>query len=224
MARKFIILFVKLGFKVISRLKILDINNIPNDGTIMIASNHIGFLDGILIPAIPMASSHPNLIVIVAEKYEEVPIFKWAVKHMGFMFVDRFNPDIRTVREAVNRLKNDGLMIIAPEGTRSPHGALIEGKQGAAYIAAKTNATIVPISIVGSEDKTIKDRLPKLKRLDITLQIGKPFRIPEFPKENRDDFLQKHTDEIMCQIAALLPPSHRGIYGNHPRLKELLNQ
>lgn len=223
MARRFIIFIVRLGFKLFSRLKVLDTENIPDNGPIMIASNHIGFLDGILIPAIPIASSHPNLIVIVAEKYEERPIYKWAVNHLGFQFVDRFNPDIRTVRDVVNRLKNDGFMVIAPEGTRSPNGALIEGKQGAAYIAAKTGATIVPISLVGCETKTIKERLGKLRKLDIKLQVGKPFNIPPLPKDDREKFLQKYTDEIMCQIGALLPKSHHGIYAKHPRLIELLS-
>lgn len=222
MAKRLIIFIVRLGFKFISRIKILNIENLPTKGPIMVASNHIGFLDGILIPAIPTASTHPNLIVIVAEKYEEKPIYKWAVKHLGFMFIDRFNPDIQTVREVVKRLKNNGLMIIAPEGTRSPNGALIEGKQGAAYIAAKTSASVVPMSLVGCEEKTIRQRLSKFKKLDITITIGKSFKIPSLPRENRDKFLQNFTDEIMCQIAALLPPSHRGYYSQHPRLKEIL--
>jgi 1-acyl-sn-glycerol-3-phosphate acyltransferase len=222
MTKRFIIFVVSLVFKIISRIKILNIENLPAAGPIMIASNHIGFLDGILIPAIPTASSHPNLIVIIAEKYEKKPIYNWAVKHLGFMFIDRFNPDIRTVREVVKRLKNNGFMIIAPEGTRSPNGALIEGKPGAAYIASKTNASVVPMSLVGCEEKTIKQRLLKLKKLDITLSVGKPFKIPSLPRENQDKFLQKYTDEIMCQIAALLPPSHRGVYSQHPRLKEIL--
>jgi 1-acyl-sn-glycerol-3-phosphate acyltransferase len=223
MAKRVIIAIVRLGFKIISRIKILNIENLPTDGPIIVTSNHIGFLDGILIPAIPTASSHPNLIVIVAEKYEEKPIYKWAVKHLGFMFIDRFNPDIYTVREVVKRLKNNGLMIMAPEGTRSLNGALIEGKQGAVYFAAKTKASVVPMSLVGCEEKTIKQRLTKLKKLDITITVGKPFKIPSLPHDNRDEFLQKYTDEIMCQIAALLPPSHRGVYSQHPRLKEILS-
>jgi 1-acyl-sn-glycerol-3-phosphate acyltransferase len=224
MVKRLIIFVVRLGFKIISRINILNMDNLPSMGPIMIASNHIGFLDGILIPAIPAASSHPNLIVIIAEKYEKKPIYNWAVKHLGFMFIDRFNPDIRTVREVVNRLKNDGFMIIAPEGTRSPNGALIEGKQGAAYIAAKTDATIVPISLVGCEDQTIKQRLKKFKKLDITLTVGRPFKLPALPIEKREEFLDSYTDEIMCQIAALLPPSHQGIYNNHPRLQEILSK
>ena len=222
MAKRLIITAVSLIFKFISRIKILNIENLPTTGPIMLTSNHIGFLDGILIPAIPTASSHPNLIVIVAEKYEKKPIYNWAVKHLGFMFIDRFNPDIRTVREVVKRLKNNGFLIIAPEGTRSPNGALIEGKPGAAYIASKTNASVVPMSLVGCEEKTIKERLSRLKKLDITLTVGKPFKIPGLPREDRERFLQKFTDEIMCQIAALLPLSHRGVYSQHPRLKEIL--
>jgi 1-acyl-sn-glycerol-3-phosphate acyltransferase len=224
MAKKIIIFLVRLGFKIISRINIINIDNLPSEGAIMIASNHIGFLDGILIPAIPVASSHPNLIVIVAEKYEQKPIYNWAVNHLGFMFIDRFNPDIRTVREVVNRLKDDGFMVIAPEGTRSPNGALIEGKQGAAYIAAKTDATIVPISLVGCEDQTIKQRLKRFRKLDITLTVGKPFKVPALPSEEREEFLGYYTDEIMCQIAALLPQSHQGIYRKHPRLQEILSK
>jgi 1-acyl-sn-glycerol-3-phosphate acyltransferase len=224
MAKRLIIFVVRLGFKIISRINILNMDNLPSKGPIMIASNHIGFLDGILIPAIPAASSHPNLIVIIAEKYEKKPIYNWAVKHLGFMFIDRFNPDIRTVREVVNRLKNDGFMIIAPEGTRSPNGALIEGKPGAAYIASKTDATIVPISLVGCEDQTIKQRLKSFRKLDITLTVGKPFKLPTLPIEKREEFLDSYTDEIMCQIAALLPPSHQGIYSKHPRLQEILSK
>ena len=46
--------------------------------------------------------------------------------------------------------------------------------------------------------------------------------MPPMPKVNRDAWLAEQTDEIMCQIAALLPPDHRGVYADHPRLHELL--
>ncbi|MGD8458474.1 MAG: lysophospholipid acyltransferase family protein [Anaerolineales bacterium] len=222
MAKRLIIVVVSLIFKIIARIKIKNIENLPTGGPIMITSNHIGILDGVLIPAIPTARAHPNLIVIIAEKYEKRPLFNWAIKHLEFMYIDRFNPDIRTVREVVNRLRNDGFLIIAPEGTRSPNSSLIEGKKGAAYIAAKTNAWVVPMSLIGCGDKTMRERLLKFKKLDITITLGKPFKIPNLPHENQDQYLQKYTDEIMCQIAALLPTENRGLYSQHPRLKEIL--
>jgi 1-acyl-sn-glycerol-3-phosphate acyltransferase len=169
-----------------------------------------------------MLSSHPNLIVVIAEKYGKKPFLKWVINILGFIFIDRYNPDVRAVREVIKRLKQNGFMLIAPEGTRSPNGSLIEGNPGTAYLAAKTDATILPISLLGCEDSTLRTRLLKLKRLDINVRVGKPYNIPKLPRGNREEFLQKYTDEIMCRIAALLPPSRHGFYSEYPRIKDLL--
>ncbi len=70
----------------------------------------------------------------------------------------------------------------------------------------------------------VKYRLKRLQRLDITARIGQPFHLPPMPRAGRDEWLQAQTDELMCRIAALLPPSHRGVYADHPRLIELLRE
>lgn len=222
MTRKFIIFLLNLFFGIATKRKIIDIENIPQDGTTILTGNHIGILDGIMIPSIPMLAKHPNLIVVVAEKYEEVPLFRWAINNLKFMFIDRFNPDVKTLKKVLTQLKDNGILVIAPEGTRSPNASLIEAKEGAAYLAAKTGAQIVPFGVTGTEDKERRVRFRKLKRLDVTIRVGKPFSIPPLPHDGREEFLQKYTDEIMCRIAALLPPSYRGFYANHPRLLELL--
>jgi len=81
---------------------------------------------------------------------------------------------------------------------------------------------IIPIGIVGTEDRVVKYRLKRLRRLDVVARVGQPYRLPPMPKTGRDEWLQAQTDEVMCQIAALLPPDHRGVYADHPRLRELL--
>ena len=111
---------------------------------------------------------------------------------------------------------------IAPEGTRSPTAQLQPGKPGAVYLAAKTGVSLIPMSIVGTEDKEVYRRLRRLRRLDITIRMGEPYSLPPLPRQNRDEFLQQNTDEMMCRIAALLPPQYRGVYADHPRLQELL--
>lgn len=113
-------------------------------------------------------------------------------------------------------------MVIAPEGTRSRTGALIEGKPGAAYLAARSGFPVVPVAITGTEDKVILENLKRFRKSEITLTGGQPFIIPPLPRENRDQALQAATDEIMCRIAALLPERYRGVYAEHSRLKELL--
>jgi 1-acyl-sn-glycerol-3-phosphate acyltransferase len=77
---------------------------------------------------------------------------------------------------------------------------------------------------VGSEDANVMAHLKWLKRTEIIIRVGKPFRLPPLPKKDRDAVLETYTDEIMCQIAALLPPEKRGAYADHPRLKALLEE
>ena len=220
--RKIIIFFLQIFFGIITKREIIGMENIPDEGPVVATANHIGIFDGIMIPSVPKLARHPNLIVVVAEKYARKPVFKWAVKHLNFMFIDRFNPDVPTLKKVIRNLLNDGLLVIAPEGTRSPNAALIEGKSGAAYLAAKTNASIIPVAITGSQDGELGKRLKRLKRMDVKIIIGEPYHLPPLPKGNRDEFLKTATDEIMCQIAALLPEPYRGIYADHPRLKEIL--
>ncbi|MEJ2487880.1 MAG: lysophospholipid acyltransferase family protein [Anaerolineales bacterium] len=222
MTRRFIIGLARFIFWVISRLKFTGLENIPLDRPAILTGNHIGMLDGFLVPTIPRVINHPNLIVIVAEKWQDSVFFSWAVKHLGFTFIDRFNADGATLKKVLRSLKNNGLLVIAPEGTRSKTASLIEGKPGTAYLAARTGATIVPFGATGTEDQVVLPKLKKFKKLDITVTIGEPYTIPELPREGRDEFLKEYTDEIMCQIAALLPPEYRGAYADHPRLQELL--
>ena len=223
MIKKFIVFLINTIFNLFTRRQIAGVEKVPTDKPAIIASNHIGFLDGIMIPSIPILRRHPNLIVVIAEKYENNWFFKWAIDNLNFMFIDRFNPDVKTMRKVLQLLKKDGILVIAPEGTRSPNAALIEGKSGTAYLAAKTGATIIPIGLTGTEDNALKDHLKKIKRLQVNIKVGDPFTIPQLPTIDREEFLQNYTDEIMCRIAALLPESYRGIYSQHPRLIEILN-
>lgn len=222
MARKFIKFLLKVFFTITTSRNINGLENISTSEPTIIVGNHIGILDGIMIPTIPKIAEHPNLIVVIAEKYEKVPLFKWAIDNLNFMFIDRFNPDVKTIKKVLKQLKLNGLLIISPEGTRSPNAALIEGKSGPAYLAAKTGSNIVPIGVTGTEDEEMRSKFRRLRRLEVNIDIGHPFKIPVLPNTNREEFLKKYTDEIMCQIALLLPASYRGIYSNHPRLKELL--
>jgi 1-acyl-sn-glycerol-3-phosphate acyltransferase len=120
-------------------------------------------------------------------------------------------------------MEKNNILVIAPEGTRSRAGALIEAKPGVSYLAAKLNRPIVPVAITGTEDEVVLANLKKLRRGHITVTAGPAFTLPPLPRENRDEALKRYTDEIMCRIAALLPEKYRGVYADHPRLQELLS-
>jgi 1-acyl-sn-glycerol-3-phosphate acyltransferase len=162
------------------------------------------------------------MFVVIGEKWRDVGLFRWVGKHFNFIFIDRFRPDIKALRKIISLMEENNILVIAPEGTRSRTGALIEAKPGVSYLATKLQRPIVPVGITGTEDKTILRNLKKLRRSDFTISAGPAFTLPPLPRENRDEALKKYTDEIMCHIAALLPEKYRGVYADHPRLKELL--
>jgi 1-acyl-sn-glycerol-3-phosphate acyltransferase len=96
------------------------------------------------------------------------------------------------------------------------------GKPGAALIVRKTGLPVLPVAVSGTAD--LGKQLGHLKKTDILVRFGKPYHIAlTTDEEEAKNWLNKATDEIMCRIAALLPPERRGVYADHPRLKELLN-
>lgn len=224
MARKILVKLIQLILPLFTSVEYVGFDKLKFEGTMLFTANHLGRLDAILIMGRKEFGAYPNLVIPVAEKYEEAFFWGWWSKKLDFIFMDRFNPDIRALREVLRRLSKDGIMVIAPEGTRSPTESLIEGKQGAAYLAAKSGATVYPVSLTGSEDRVAAERLKKIKKIHIVATLGEPYKIPSLPKQGKEEFLEIWTDEIMCQIAALLPLKYRGVYANHPRTIELLQE
>ncbi|MEX2143185.1 MAG: lysophospholipid acyltransferase family protein [Anaerolineales bacterium] len=198
----------------ITRLDISGGERLKNtEGTVIVVSNHLGRLDALLTIAF---ASRDDIIVVVAEKYRQIGIARWLVKQLDLLFLERFESDLGTLREVLRRLQRGGYLVIAPEGTRSPSEALLQGKPGAAFLAAKTNASIIPVGVTGTEDRVVKETLRKFRRPKVHVVVGEPFSIPSLPKQGRTEFLEQQTDEIMARIACLLPERYRGIYANHP--------
>lgn len=206
--------------RMVAHVEVFGRENIPTSGTFVIATNHIGILDIIMAY---YALNRWDLFILVAEKWGKIGWIHWLGKQLNFIFIDRFNPDLPALREIIGRMKQGQVLVIAPEGTRSRTGALIEGKLGVSYLAAKAGYPIIPVAITGTEDKVILGNIKRLKRSPITVTGGPTFSLPPLPSKDRDLVLDQYTDEIMCRIAALLPERYWGVYANHPRLKELLN-
>jgi 1-acyl-sn-glycerol-3-phosphate acyltransferase len=210
---------VRLLFNIIARVEVKGYENLPKEGSFVIATNHLGIVDA---PIAFYALDYWDMFVLIAEKWEKVALFRWLGKYFNFIFIDRYNPDIKNLRKVISLMEKDNILVIAPEGTRSRVGSLIEAKPGVSYLATKLNRPIVPVAITGTEDKALFGNLKRLRRAHITVTAGEAFTLPPLPRENRDAMLKQYTDEIMCHIAALLPEKYRGVYADHPRLKELL--
>jgi len=220
MTLKIIRFLIRVFLNLIANFELRGKEYVPTTGGMIIASNHIGILDIIMVY---YGIDRTDLFIPVAEKWEKIGWIRWLGKQLNFIFVDRYNPDLKAMRKMIALMEVGKCLVIAPEGTRSRVGSLIEGKPGVAYLAARSGFPVIPIAITGTEDKVILGNLKRFRKSNITLTGGKRFVIPSLPKTNRDEALQHYTDEIMCQIAVLLPTRYRGVYTEHPRLKELLS-
>ncbi|HET6822491.1 MAG TPA: lysophospholipid acyltransferase family protein [Anaerolineales bacterium] len=212
---------IRFMFNLIARVEVRGYENLPKDASFVIATNHLGIAD---VPIAFYALNRWDMFVVIGEKWQDVGLFRWVGKHFNFIFIDRFNPDIKALRKIISLMEENNILVIAPEGTRSRTGALIEARPGVSYLATKLGRPIVPVGIVGTEDKHLINNLKKLRRSHIIVTAGIPFTLPPLPRENRDETLRRYTDEIMCHIAALLPENYRGVYADHPRLKALLGE
>ncbi len=212
---------IRLLFNIVAHVELKGYENLPKEGSYVIATNHLGIVDA---PIAFYALDRWDMFVLIGEKWEKVTLFRWLGKYFNFIFVDRYNPDIKTLRRVISLMEENNILVIAPEGTRSRVGSLIEAKPGVSYLATKLNRPIVPVAIIGTEDKALVGNLKKLRRAHIIVTAGKPFMLPPLPRENRDAVLKQYTDDIMCHIAALLPEKYRGVYAEHPGLKDLLQK
>jgi 1-acyl-sn-glycerol-3-phosphate acyltransferase len=218
--KKFLRWLIHTVLKIITKIEAKGYEHLPEKGGFVIAVNHLGFLD---TPMAFYALDNWNLFIPVAEKWGEIPILKWLGRQLNLIFIDRFNPDLKSMREMMKRMEEGQTLVIAPEGTRARDEKMAQGKPGVAYLASKMGWQIVPVAISGTEDRVIFENLKRFRKSDILITAGEAFGLPSFPKDRREETLQEFTDEIMCRIAVMLPEKNRGYYAEHPRLKELLS-
>lgn len=176
-------------FSVIHPMKIIGRENIPAGPTVVCA-NHTGLSDPFFVArAIQLKR---GLEIMGKEEILHWPVVGWLLDHMGLMiWVKRGKSDIHAIKSALKALKSDKKLIIFPEGTR--HDELGEGKDGAAMMAIRSGAMILPVYV------------PAKKRLfrATTIVIGEPYQpFTEDRKAGPEDY-HKATGVIMEKIAAL---------------------
>jgi 1-acyl-sn-glycerol-3-phosphate acyltransferase len=221
MGYRFARLLIMLFIRIIAHVRVDGIENVPSSGAYIAAANHVGRLE---VPLVFYLLNRDDILLLVAEKYKDNVFFRWFVRALDAIWIDRYQADFGALRATLNRLKQGWVVALAPEGTRSVTGKLEKGRPGTSYLAAKSGVPVVPVAVTGTYDPEVLAHLRRLRRLDITVRIGKPITFPPVKGKSRDEALEAYTDEIMCQIAALLPPEMRGVYADHPRLRELIAQ
>jgi 1-acyl-sn-glycerol-3-phosphate acyltransferase len=181
--------------------------NLP-EAPYIVVSNHLSFFD---IPAVNLPTPF-GTVGLAARKYQDTWM-RWLFELFPIIWVTQFSADRTALRDAITVLKHGVPLGVAPEGTRSQTGGLIEGRSGVAFIANRTNVPIVPCGVQGTE-KILKHPRPL-----VVARFGKPFRLPE--GRAKGDQLDAYTERIMCAIAALLPETYHGVYAGNPLIDEM---
>ena len=200
----------------VCKLRITGLENVPAHGGAVLAANHLSWFD------IPTVAFPPHRQVHYMAKEELFASGKsgWLVTQLGAFAVKRGESDREALRIAGDLLLAGELVGIYPEGHRSDTHALIEAHPGVALIAMRANAPVIPVAIWGSE-KTLHNGNWLINRPEVHLRYGKPITLEAAGPRRTGADLKRNTDEIMTQIALMLPEHYRGVYADAARAREL---
>lgn len=200
-------------FRILSRLKITGLENIPKDTGYILAYNHLSLVEPPLIlsfwPQAPEA--------IAGDDVFYRPLQGALVRFYGALPVHRGRYDRAVIDNMVQILANKRAVMIAPEGGRSKTGGLIRALPGVGYLMDQSHVPVLPIAIVGGDKDFIK-RAFTFRRPKLEMRIGKPFALPpiEGSGAERRAARQRNADIVMVHIAHLLPEDMQGEYAGIP--------
>ena len=207
--------FSKVAFAAVADLRILGRENLPERGPLLLVANHFSFIDPV---AMVRVSARPVEFVGGFHTPFAPPATTWIPRLWGYYPVYRGTASTDALRAAEAVLAQEGVLGIYPEAG-SWAAVLRPPRPGAAFLAARTGAPLVPMGFDGLVD--IFPSLRRGKRARATVRIGKPFG--PFQTTGRGRERRRQLDEIghdiMRHIAALLPPKQHGYYSEDPAIR-----
>lgn len=208
-AQWFVYLIIKVGLGILCRVDAQGLEQVPARGPLILISNHTGSLE---IPML-MGWLYPRPLTGWAKIETWDNAFKaWLFDVWGAIPVRRGEADMTALRAALDKLEQGCIFGVAPEGTRNRTGKLLRAHPGAVMLAFRSNAPILPIAHWGGEK--FLGNLKCLRRTDFSMRAGRPFMLNTNGERITREQRQQVADEMMCQLAALLPEEYRGEYGD----------
>ena len=199
----------KLGrfcFSVFGNLSVTEQECVPPFGPVILIANHLSIND----PPVLVATINRRLNFIAKQELFRNPAGRALLTQFGVHPFDRSGRAVHIIKLALMLLAQDQPVALFPEGTRSLDHSLQKGLPGAAYIAMKSQATILPVGISGTENFPAWRMLLPMCRIGVN--IGQPFTLPSIEGRPSREVLQSMADMMMSRIAALLPEKYRGVY------------
>ena len=208
--------------RVLFRPWVRGMENIPNSGAAILASNHLSFSDSIFLP---LMSRRPVVFLAKSEYFTgkgvKGALTRWFFKSTGQLPIDRSGG------KASEASLNTGLSVLAqgqvlgiyPEGTRSPDGRLYRGRTGIARMVLEAKVPVIPVAMIDTEKvQPIGQRLPKIRRIGIV--VGEPLDFSRFDGMEGDRIvLRAVTDEIMYELKQLSGQEYVDAYASSVKEK-----
>lgn len=182
---------------------------VPARGPLILIANHVNFLE---VPVLcTRLLPRPVTGFVKAESWDN-PALGFLFDVWGGIPLRRGEADTVAIRRGLAALEAGYILAVAPEGTRSGHGRLQRGHPGVVLLALHSGAPLMPLVYYGAE--SYKRDLTRLRRTNFHIVVGQPFYLDSDGVKVTRQVRQQMTDEIMYQIAALLPPAYRGHYAD----------
>ena len=195
--------------RLLCRIDGAQVAAVPDRGPLILVANHISFLE---VPVLyTQLQPRPLAGFAKAETWDN-PVLRLLADLWGAIPLRRGEADTAALRQGLQALKEGRILGITPEGTRSGDGRLQRGKPGIILLALRSGAPLLPLAFHGHE--RFWDNLRRLRRTDFHIAVGRPFFLDPGGVRVTGPLRQQMTDEIMYQLAALLPETHRGVYAD----------
>ena len=191
------------------RIEEHPLSQVPRQGPLILVCNHVNFLDAPLIYT--HLQPRPVTGFAKAETWDD-PILGYLFDLWGAIPVRRGEADLIAMKKCLYALKQGKIFAITPEGTRAVMASWREGVLGVVSLALISHAPLLPLVYFGGEH--LQRNLRQLQRTDFHIRVGRQFSIALKGEKATHEVRQKIADEIMYQLAALLPPEYRGVYSN----------
>jgi 1-acyl-sn-glycerol-3-phosphate acyltransferase len=194
------------------RLRVVGAERVPRTGPVLLVSNHLGPADHFAVGV----RLRRRLRILAKAEIFEWPLLGWLARRAGAVRIRRGESDREALRIASRLLESGECVLVFPEGTYAhppdPVG-MLPLKTGAAWLALRSGATIVPVGLSGIESVWVRRRGWRLfRRAHVTVAFGEPYRLPPALGATRKQTLETVTEEMALRIAALIPASYRGSY------------
>ena len=208
--QKIVALFFKGLTGLMFRVDAAALAKVPRGGPLIIVTNHVH------IPEIPTLYVRllPRKVIGMAQAEKVLDKNLWGaiLRWIDTIPVWRGEADLNALRMGIRILSEGKIILLDPEGTRSHDGRLQKGQPGAILMALHSGAAMLPVVHYGSEN--YQANLKRLRRTDIHYLVGTPFRLDAGGERVTSATRQQMIDEVMFQMAGLLPPRYRGVYAD----------